>query len=200
MARDIRSKHKVIRRFGELILDVQKNPLIKRNYQPGMHGSKGRSRVTEYGRQLLEKQKAKATYGILERQFSNYYKAAVSKKGNSAENLLHMLEARLDNVVYRMGLAQTRQQARQMVSHRHVLINGACVNVPSYQTEQNDVITVKEKAKKMLEARKTAVKRELPAWLSFDPKANEGRVVSEPTITLEQQPLNMQLIIEFYSR
>lgn len=200
MARDLRPKHKIIRRFGENILDTQKNPLIQRNYPPGVHGPKGRGRISEYGKQLLEKQKARSMYGILERQFLNYYKRAVAQEGNSAKNFLILLERRLDNAVFRLGFAQTRRQARQMVTHKHITINGKTVNIPSYQIKGNDVIATREKSKKILEARKTAVQKEMPSWISFDEKKLTGRVVSLPDIDLDAQPLHFQSIIEYYSR
>jgi len=200
MGRDLRPKHKIIRKFGENILDTQKNPLIKRNYPPGQHGPKGKGRVSEYGKQLTEKQKAKAAYGILERQFENYYKKATTQPGNSAENLLHLLESRLDNVVYRLGFAQTRRQARQMVTHKHIKVNGKKLNIPSYTIQLNDVISLTEKAKKVVDGRKTAVKKDLPEWMSLDEKMLEAKITSAPTLKLENQSLQFQSIIEFYSR
>lgn len=200
MGRDLRPKHKIIRKFSENILDTQKNPLIKRNYPPGQHGPKGKGRVSEYGKQLTEKQKAKAAYGILERQFENYYKKATAQSGNSAENLLHLLESRLDNVVYRIGYAQTRRQGRQMVVHKHIKVNGKKLNIPSYTVQPNDVITLTPKAEKVVESRKTAVKKDLPDWISFDEKTSEARIVSAPTLKLENQSFQFQSIIEFYSR
>jgi len=200
MGRDLRPKHKIIRKFGENILDTQKNPLIKRNYPPGQHGPKGKGRVSEYGKQLTEKQKAKAAYGILERQFENYYKKATTQAGNSAENLLHLLESRLDNVIYRLGFAQTRRQARQMVTHKHIKVNGKKLNIPSYTIQLHDVISLTEKAKKTVESRKTAVKKEVPEWMSLDEKTLEAKVTSTPTLKLENQSLQFQSIIEFYSR
>lgn len=200
MARDLRPKHKISRRFSENVMDTQKNPIVKRNYPPGVHGQKGRSRISEYGRQLFEKQKAKAVYGILEKQFSNYYKKAVQEEGNSAKNLLYLLERRLDNAIFRLGLADTRKQARQMVSHKHVLVNGKTVNIPSYSMKEGDTIEIRERIQKAIQDRKTAVDKEAPSWLQYDKKKLEARVVSLPSFELSSQPLDMQLIIEFYSR
>jgi len=200
MGRDLRPKHKIIRKFGENILDTQKNPLVKRNFPPGQHGPKGKGRVSEYGKQLNEKQKARAAYGVLERQFLNYYKKAIAQSGNTAENLLHLLERRLDNVIYRLGFAQTRRQARQLVTHKHVKVNGKKLNVPSYVVKVEDVISLTDKAKAGVEARKTAVKKDIPEWLSLDEKSKEAKVVNAPTIKLDEQPFQFQSIIEFYSR
>ena len=200
MGRDLRPKHKLIRKFGENILDTQKNPLVKRNFPPGQHGPKGKGRVSEYGKQLAEKQKAKAAYGVLERQFENYYKKATAQAGNSAENFLHLLEIRLDNIVYRIGFAQTRRQARQLVSHKHIKVNGKKLNIPSYAAKPGDTISLSEKAKLGFEARKTAVKKDVPEWMSLDEKTLEAKIISIPNIKVENQSLQFQSIIEFYSR
>lgn len=200
MARDLRAKHKLIRKFSENILDTQKNPLVKRNFPPGQHGPKGKGRVSEYGKQLAEKQKAKAAYGVLERQFANYYKKATAQTGNSAENLLHLLEVRLDNAVFRLGFAQTRRQARQLVSHKHIKVNGKKLNIPSYTLKVGDTVSLSNKAKAGFESRKTAVKKDAPEWMSLDDKTLEAKIVSTPTIKLEDQSLQFQSIIEFYSR
>ncbi|PIS41534.1 MAG: 30S ribosomal protein S4 [Candidatus Kerfeldbacteria bacterium CG08_land_8_20_14_0_20_42_7] len=200
MGRDLRPKHKLIRKFGENILDTQKNPLVKRNFPPGQHGPKGKGRVSEYGKQLAEKQKAKAAYGVLERQFENYYKKATAQAGNSAENFLHLLEIRLDNIVYRIGFAQTRRQARQLVSHKHIKVNGKKLNIPSYTAKPGDTISLSEKAKLGFEARKTAVKKDVPEWMSLDEKTLEAKIISIPNIKVENQSLQFQSIIEFYSR
>lgn len=200
MARDLRAKHKLCRKFGEKLCDSVKCPVVKRNYGPGVHGPKGRGRLSEYGRQLLEKQKAKAIYGILEKQFYGYYKKAISSTGNTAENLMKLLEIRLDNVVYRFNFAPSRRLARQLVSHRHILVNGKRVNIPSYLVKANDVISLKEKSKNFIQGFKTAVTRPVPAWLSYDEKKFEGRVMAMPTLEDQAVTLDAQRIIEFYSR
>jgi small subunit ribosomal protein S4 len=200
MARDLRPKHKLCRKFGEKLCDSPKCPVVRRNYPPGVHGPKGKGRVSEYGRQLNEKQKAKAIYGILEQQFYKTYKKAVSQTGNSAENLFRALETRLDNVVYRLHFAQSRRQARQMISHKHILVNGKQITIPSYVVKENDAISVAEKAKKTVEQRKSAVQGDVLDWLQANQDTMDGHVVAMPQLTPEQQGLNFQLIIEFYSR
>lgn len=200
MARDLRAKHKFCRRFGEKLCDSPKCPVVKRSYGPGQHGPKGRGRLSEYGRQLLEKQKAKAIYGILEKQFYGYYKKAIQSTGNTAEHLMKLLEMRLDNTVYRLNFAPSRRLARQLVSHRHVLVNGRVVNIPSYQVKPDDTISVKEKSKKFVQDYKTAISRPVPTWLTYNEKTSEGRIVSQPALEEQAVPLDAQRIIEFYSR
>ena len=149
MARYIGPKPKIARRFGEAIYGADKS-LDKRNVPPGQHGlARKRKKVTEYGVQLSEKQKAKYTYGILEKQFSRTYEAAARMGGITGENLLKLLECRLDNVVYRLGIAPTRAAASQLVSHRHICVNGNVVNIPSYSLREGDVVSVREKSKSL---------------------------------------------------
>ena len=149
MARYIGPKTKIARRFGEAIYGADKS-LDKRNVPPGQHGlARKRKKVSEYGTQLTEKQKAKYTYGILEKQFSRTYEQAARMGGITGENLLKLLECRLDNVVYRLGIAPTRAAARQLVSHRHICVNGNVVNIPSYALHEGDVVSVREKSKRL---------------------------------------------------
>ena len=150
MARYTGPKTKIARKFGEAIFGADKN-FEKRNYPPGQHGNaKRRGKKSEYAVQLMEKQKAKYTYGILERQFSNLFKKASSSKGITGEVLLQLCEARLDNVVYRMGVSNSRSGARQLVSHRHITVNGSIVNIPSYSLKEGDVVAVREKSKSLV--------------------------------------------------
>ena len=169
---------------------------------PGMHGMR-RGRLSDYGLQLREKQKVKRMYGILEKQFRNYYKKAAKSKGNTGENLLSYLEKRLDNVVYRMNFASTRAEARQMVTHKAFEVNGKTVNIPSYQVEQDDVISVREKAKKQIRI-KAALdlgdKKELSGWVEVDKDKFTGVFKSVPDRSDLSAEINENLIIELYSK
>ena len=169
---------------------------------PGMHGMR-RGRLSDYGLQLREKQKVKRMYGILEKQFRNYYKKAAKSKGNTGENLLSYLEKRLDNVVYRMNFASTRAEARQMVTHKAFEVNGKTVNIPSYQVEQDDVISVREKAKKQISI-KAALdlgdKKELSGWVEVDKNKFTGVFKSVPDRSDLSADINENLIIELYSK
>lgn len=183
--------------------DTQKCPIVRRNYPPGMHGVKGRSRLTPYGIQLREKQKAKAIYGLLEKQFFLYYKRATAKKSNTAQLLLIFLENRLDNLVYRLGLASSRRKARQLVNHGFILVNDRKVNIPSYQVKVNSVISINEKFKKSKYFQKISEdikKTEIPTWLSFDNTQFKGKYLSTPTIEEVNPLFDLKLIVEFYSR
>jgi len=169
---------------------------------PGQHGAR-RGRLSDYGLQLREKQKVRRIYGVLEKQFRNYYKEAARLKGNTGENLLQLLEARLDNVVYRMGLASTRAEARQLVSHKAIMIDGAVVNVPSYAVSPNQVIAVREKAKKQARiaaALELAEQREKPTWIEVDNKKMEGVFKRSPERSDLSADINEQLIVELYSK
>lgn len=180
-----------------------KCPLTRRGFPPGQHGPTKRVRLTSYGEQLREKQKAKRVYGLRERQFSNYVAKASKRKGNTAEGLLKFLEKRLDNVVYRLGLAKSRESARQMVSHRHFLIDGRRVNIPSFQVAPDQIISIAEKSqsKKIFENLKQILaKHEVPAWLSLDAEKLTGKILSEPKIEGMQFNFDPTKIIEFYSR
>lgn len=169
---------------------------------PGQHGAR-RGRLSDYGLQLREKQKVRRIYGVLEKQFRNYYKEAARLKGNTGENLLQLLEGRLDNLVYRMGLASTRAEARQLVSHKAIMINGAVVNIPSYAVSPDQVIAVREKAKKqarIVAALEISEQREKPTWIEIDTKKMEGVFKRVPERSDLSADINEQLIVELYSK
>jgi small subunit ribosomal protein S4 len=181
---------------------VQRNPA--RNFPPGMHGQKRTRRPSEFGLQWREKQKVRRFYGLMERQFSNTFQEAVRQPGVTGENLLRLLEMRLDNVVYRMGFADSRRQARQIVRHGHFQVNGRKTDIPSYEAKPGDIISVKPESRNK-EYFKTVAEllrtRQVPGWLTLDPDAMSGRVVTPPTRDqIDMPPINESLIIEFYSR
>ena len=192
----------IARKFGEAIYGADK-VLEKRNYPPGQHGlARKRKKNSEYGEQLSEKQKAKYTYGILEKQFARTYEAAARMGGITGENLLKLLECRLDNVVYRLGIAHTRAAARQLVSHRHICVNGSVVNIPSYQLKVGDIVSVREKSKS-LEVITTAVSgstRSRYAWLEWDGAAMSGKFLQKPEREEIPENIKEQLIVELYSK
>lgn len=202
MARYRGPKSKIARRFREPIFGPDK-ALERKNYPPGFHGpNKRRSKQSEYAVQLAEKQKAKYTYGILERQFANLFDKASRKVGITGELLLQFCEARLDNVVFRMGIAPTRRAARQLVGHRHITVNGEVVNIPSYSLRPGDKVGVRERSKS-LEAISNSLAmggRQKYDWIEFDRSTLEGTYVQHPT--REQIPENIkeQLIVELYSK
>ena len=201
MARYIGPKSKIARRFGEAIYGADK-VLEKRNFPPGQHGlARKRKKNSEYGEQLSEKQKAKYTYGILEKQFARTYEAAARMGGITGENLLKLLECRLDNVVYRLGIAPTRAAARQLVSHRHICVNGQVVNIPSYQLKVGDIVSVREKSKS-LEVITTAVSgsRSRYAWLEWDGATMSGKFLQKPEREEIPENIKEQLIVELYSK
>ncbi|OGY50963.1 MAG: 30S ribosomal protein S4 [Candidatus Buchananbacteria bacterium RIFCSPLOWO2_01_FULL_56_15] len=203
MKRSTAKIRKMSRRLGIRIYGNEKSALTKRDYPPGAHGPKGRGRRTEYGLQLAEKQKAKIIYNIAERQFRGYYEKATQKKGDSGENLQRLLELRLDNVIYRLGLAKTRNQARQLVNHGFFLINGKKVDIPSCQVRVKDEITIKPqklKTKVFEPAENNLKKIQLPGWLNFDSQTLKARVVAEPTAAEMERSFNPKLIIEVYSK
>lgn len=201
MARYTGPKTKIARRFGEAIFGADKS-LEKKNYGPGQHGNaRRRSKQSEYSVQLLEKQKAKYTYGILEKQFRNLYKKASSKVGVTGEILLQLCERRLDNTVYRMGISPTRSGARQLVSHRHITVNGGIVNIPSYSLRPGDVIEVREKSK-ALEAINDSVKANSSSyeWIEFNSETLKGTFVAVPERSQIPENIKEQLIVELYSK
>jgi len=174
----------------------------RRNYPPGQHGQ-GRQKVTEYGRQLREKQKVRRIYGVLEGQFRRYFQEADRRKGVTGENLLRLLECRLDNVVYRMGFAVSRNQARQLVRHGHFEVNGRKVNIPSFQTKPGDVVTVREKSRKIpaiQESLEALGSRGTARWVEVDPKAFQGTVKEWPEREDITLPIEEHLIVELYSK
>ena len=169
---------------------------------PGQHGAR-RGRLSDYGVQLREKQKVRRIYGVLEKQFSNYYKEAARLKGNTGENLLQLLETRLDNVVYRMGYASTRAEARQLVSHKAIVVNGGVVNIPSFTVKAEDVVSVREKSKtqaRIVAALELADQREKPLWVEVDNKKLEGTFKRIPDRADLSAEINEQLIVELYSK
>ena len=201
MGKYIGPKTKIARKFGEPIFGADK-AFEKKNYPPGMHGqNRKRKKVSEYGTQLTEKQKAKAIYGILEKQFSVTYKRAVSMGGITGENLLKLLECRLDNVVYRLGIAPTRAAARQLVSHRHITVNGGVVNIPSYSLRLGDVVGVREKSKS-LEVITDALSggRSRYSWLEWDGASMSGKFLQRPDREDIPENIKEQLIVELYSK
>lgn len=201
MARYRGPKSKIARRFKEAIFGPDK-ALERRNYGPGQHGnSRRRKKDSEYSMQLAEKQKAKYTYGILEKQFSNMYKAANANTGITGEVLLQMCETRLDNVVFRLGLSPTRSGARQLVSHRHITINGKVVNIPSCKVRPGDIVGVRERSKSLeVIANSLGSNNQSHDWLNWDSSSMSGTLVTMPT--REQIPENIKesLIVELYSK
>ncbi|MFR9651441.1 MAG: 30S ribosomal protein S4 [Rikenellaceae bacterium] len=202
MGRYIGPKTKIARKFGEAIFGPDK-ALEKRNYPPGQHGlARKRKKVSEYGEQLSEKQKAKATYGLLEKQFSRTYEQAARMGGITGENLLRLLECRLDNVVYRMGIAPTRAAARQLVSHRHICVNGDVVNIPSYSLKVGDVVSVREKSKSMevITASVSGANTSRYSWLEWNGATLSGRFLQRPEREEIPENIKEQLIVELYSK
>jgi small subunit ribosomal protein S4 len=212
MGRNIDPQCKQCRREGMKLFTkgercfTQKCAIVKRNFAPGVHGPKqgaGGKPLTGYGAQLRAKQKAKRIYNISEAQFAKYYDKAVSKKGNSEYALFKLLESRLDNVVYRLGLANSRRQARQLVNHGHFIVNGRKVTIPSFQVKLNDEIKVKAKSLKnpiIMQLLETMKNKEMVDWLHFDQKENKGKVTGEPSLDKQKPIFDTKAIIEFYSR
>jgi len=200
MARYTGPKAKIARKFGEAIYGPDK-AFDKRNYPPGQHGLMSkRKKKSEYAVQLLEKQKVKYTYGVLEKQFRKIFHMATIKQGITGENLLKFLEARLDNTVFRLGIAPTRSAARQIVSHNHILVNGAIVNIPSYTLKPGDKVAVREKSKSMELITDSLASRKKFNWLEFDGKALEGSFIMFPERDQIPENIKEQLIIELYSK
>ena len=201
MARYNGPKSKIARKFREPIFGPDK-ALEKKNYPPGMHGpNKRRGKKSEYAIQLAEKQKAKYTYGILEKQFSNMFKKASSKSGISGVILLQLCEQRLDNVVFRLGISPTRRGARQLVSHRHITVNGSIVNIPSYSLKVGDVVGVREKSKSMIIISSSlSSENAVHEWLLWDNNSLTGEVKAIPTREQISEKIKEQLIVELYSK
>lgn len=201
MARYTGPKAKISRKFGEPILGGGK-AVQRKNYAPGMHGKGKKKKQSEYAVQLSEKQKAKYIYGVLERQFAKIYQEAVRRQGIKGENLLKLLETRLDNTVYRLGIAPTRRSARQLVLHKHITVNGHVVNIASYTLKPGDVVAVREKSKSLeaitnsLSAKST---KRLP-WLEWDGAELSGKLINMPERELIPENINEQLIVELYSK
>ena len=201
MARYTGPKTKIARKFGEAIFGEDKS-YEKRNYPPGQHGNnRRRPKKSEYAIQLMEKQKAKFTYGILERQFRNLFNRASRSKGVTGEVLLQLCESRLDNIVFRLGLAPTRSAARQLVSHRHITLNGSINNIPSTTVKEGDVVGVREKSKSLdVVERSVAQPNSVQEWLSFNEANLEGTMVSVPAREQITENIKEQLIVELYSK
>jgi small subunit ribosomal protein S4 len=201
MARYIGPKSKIARKFGQAIFGDDK-AFEKRNYPPGQHGgNKRRAKKSEYAIQLMEKQKAKYTYGILERQFRNLFKKATASNGITGEVLLQLCESRLDNVVFRMSIAPSRSAARQLVSHRHITVNGSIVNISSYQVQAGDVIGVREKSKSLdVIATSLSNNSEVYEWITWNSDTKQGTYVSVPARVQIPENINEQFIVELYSK
>ncbi len=175
----------------------------KQDSKPGQHGRTSGARTSDYGKQLREKQKVKRMYGMLERQFRRYFAKAASRKGNTGESLLQILESRLDNIVYRMGFGSTRAEARQLVSHKGIVVNGRVVNVPSAQVKPNDIVAVAEKSRgqaRIVSSLELAEQQGFPSWVSVDPKKMEGVLKQVPDRSDLSAEINESLIVELYSR
>ena len=201
MARYIGPKSRIARRFGEAIFGPDK-VLDKRNYAPGQHGVNRRKKMSEYGTQLAEKQKAKYTYGVLERQFRLLFAKASRIKGITGEILLQLLESRLDNIVYRLGIAPTRAAARQLVSHRHITVDGKVVNIPSYEVKPGQVVAVREKAKSLevIAASLDGFNHSKYSWLEWNETEKAGKYLNIPQREDIPENIKEQLIVELYSK
>ncbi len=201
MARYTGPKTKIARRFGEPIFGADKI-LAKRNFPPGQHGNNKRRKTSEYGVMLAEKQKAKYTYGVLERQFRNLFDHAARKNGITGVILLQSLESRLDNVVYRLGIAPTRAAARQLVSHKHIVLNGKVVNIPSCAVKPGDVVGVREKSKSLevIEAALAGFNHSKYPWIEWDESLKAGKFLHVPAREDIPENIKEQLIVELYSK
>ena len=205
MSKRIAAKYKISRRIGENLWGRAKDPVGKRAYAPGQHGATRRRKGSNYGTQLMAKQKLKGYYGsINERQFRKIYQEAARRKGDTSENLIALLESRLDTVVYRLGIVATVFAARQFVSHGHVKVNGKRVNIASYSVQEGDVIEVREKSRQIASVVEAlgAPERSVPEYLEFDPKECKAKFIRAPKLADVPYPVQMEpnLIVEFYSR
>jgi small subunit ribosomal protein S4 len=200
MARYTGPTTKIARKFGEPIYGADKN-YDRKNYPPGQHGlAKKRKKVSEYGTQLQEKQKAKYTYGLLERQFRNLYEKASRMKGRKGDNLIFLLESRLDNIVYRLGIAPTRAAARQLVTHRHIVLNGKVCNIPSSIVKPGETIGVRERSKSLEVIQDSVGASSKYPWLEWDAAALTGKYANRPERSEIPENINEQLIVELYSK
>lgn len=209
MGRNLEPKCKQCRRLGEKLMlkgdrcSSPKCAMVKRNYPPGFHGPKGRRRQSDYGMQLAEKQKAKKMYNLLEKQFRLAFDKATKRQGDAGENLFKVLETRLDNAVYRLGFAESRIKARQLVGHGHFMVNDRKVNIASYSVKAGDVIKIKEKSKKQKPFKELGEKlknHQTPGWLNLDVKELSGKILHEPAMKDVQTNINTQMIVEYYSK
>lgn len=201
MARYTGPKTKIARKLGEPIYGEDK-VLAKKNYPPGQHGVNKRRKLSEYGTQLREKQKAKYTYGVLERQFRNLFKKASAMKGVTGEVLLQLLESRLDNVVYRLGIAPTRAAARQLVLHRHITVNGEVVNIPSYSVTAGELVAVRERSKSLevIQNALAGFNHSKYPWIEWDENVKGGKLLAKPQREEIPENIKEQLIVELYSK
>ncbi|MBQ5410049.1 MAG: 30S ribosomal protein S4 [Muribaculaceae bacterium] len=201
MARYTGPKSKIARKFGEPIFGEDK-VLARRTNPPGQHGANRRRKLSEYGTQLREKQKAKYTYGVLERQFRNLFEKASSSKGVTGEVLLQLLESRLDNIVFRLGIAKTRAAARQLVLHRHITVNGNVVNIPSYSVTPGELIAVREKSKSLevIQDSLAGFNHSKYPWIEWDENAKGGKMINMPQREDIPENIKEQLIVELYSK
>jgi small subunit ribosomal protein S4 len=201
MARYIGPTSRIARRFGEPIFGPDK-ALAKKAYAPGQHGNqRRRGKESAYGVQLMEKQKAKFTYGILEKQFSNLFKEALRRKGVTGENLLQMCEMRLDNVIFRLGIAPTRRSARQLVTHNHITVNNDNVNIPSFALKVGDLVSVRERSKSLeVIENSVSANRDQMEWLEFNSETKVGKVIAAPERIQIPENIKEQVIVELYSK
>jgi len=201
MARNTGPKHRMCRRVGQPLCGQPKCPALKRPYPPGQHGQRPRRRDSGYGKQLLEKQKLRHIYGVLERQFRNYFKKAIAGRERPGERLLQMLETRLDNIVYRLGFASTLPQARQLVVHGHIELNGRKADIPSHPVEPGDVISVREKSRNLGIIKEAIQARDdIVPYLERDAENMTGRLLRIPSRDEIPVPVDEDVIVEFYSR
>lgn len=203
MSRYLGPKHKLCRRLGVKVCESAKCPLMRRSYPPGVHGPTSKLRLTAYGQQFREKQRARRTYGVSERQFVNYYQQAIGQSGDTGIHLARMLETRLDNVIYRLRWAKTRPQARQMVSHGFIVVNGKRVNVPSYQVRVKDIIAIKpnKREKKLFQVDVERKERlSIPDWLDSDTVEMQAKVIAAPQTEALRGLFNAPAVVELYSR
>ena len=201
MARYLGPKSKIARRFGEPIFGADK-VLSRRNFPPGQHGNNRRRKMSEYAVMLAEKQKAKYTYGVLERQFRNMFEKAAKAEGITGEVLLQLLESRLDNVVFRLGIAPTRAAARQLVGHKHITVDGQVVNIPSYNVKPGQIVAVREKSKSLevIEAALAGFNHSKYPWIEWDENSKSGKFLHKPERADIPENIKEQLIVELYSK
>ncbi|MFZ1236663.1 MAG: 30S ribosomal protein S4 [Prevotella sp.] len=201
MARYIGPKSKIARRFGEPIFGADK-VLSKRNFPPGQHGNNRRKKQSEYGAMLAEKQKAKYTYGVLERQFRNMFMKSAKAEGITGEVLLQNLESRLDNIVFRLGIAPTRAAARQLVGHKHIVVDGAVVNIPSYAVKPGQIVGVRERSKSLevVEVSLAGFNHSKYPWIEWDEATKSGKLLHQPERADIPENIKEQLIVELYSK
>jgi small subunit ribosomal protein S4 len=209
MAKYIGAKCKLCRREGDKLMlkgercSTAKCAIVKRNYPPGLHGPKGRARQSGYNMQLREKQKAKRIYNLMEKQFALSFSKAIKQKGEAGENLMKILETRLDNVIYRLGFATSRAEARVLTNHGHFTVNDVKVNIPSFNVKTGDIIKIKKASrtsKKFANLPEKLKKVEIPGWLNLDVKDLSAKVLGQPTKENFESKINSQMIVEFYSK